>query len=309
MTQEVRFREVSRVLWQVLALNWGVALAKVVFGYFTRSTSIMADGFHSLADGASNIVGLVGIRIAAQPVDEDHPYGHKKYETLAAAAIGAMLFLVALGLLRSALERLLHPVRPEVTAISFLVMLGTMAVNALVTWYEKKEGHRLQSDVLVSDSYHTRSDLFVSLSVLLALLGVRLGFPLLDPLASLVIAGLIALSGYEVWKNSFRVLVDESRVDGSEIQRIALEVPGVEACHQVRSRGRDDDLKVDLHVLVDPSMSIEDAHRVGHQVEQRIRQRYAAVTDVVVHTEPYEKEGEPPGRGPREDSPSGAATP
>ncbi|MDI3281437.1 MAG: cation transporter dimerization domain-containing protein, partial [Bacillota bacterium] len=123
------------------------------------------------------------------------------------------------------------------------------------------------------------------------------------------IAGLIAFSGYEVWKKSFRVLVDESRVDGSEIQRIALEVPGVEACHRVRSRGRDDDLKVDLHVLVDPSMSIEDAHRVGHEVEQRIRQHYAAVTDVVVHTEPYQKEVEPPAEGPREDSPSGAATP
>ncbi|HHY37871.1 MAG TPA: cation transporter [Clostridia bacterium] len=282
-----RYREISKVLWQVLVLNWAVASAKIILGYLSGSASMTADGFHSLDDGASNIVGLIGIKIASRPVDEDHPYGHKKYETLASAAIGAMLFAVALGVARSAVSRLLHPVTPEITAASFIVMFGTMVVNGLVSRYERRAGVRLQSDVLISDSKHTRSDLFVSGSVIASLIAVRLGFSLLDTISSLVIAGLIGASAYGIWKESFGVLVDQSRIDGDEIKRIALAVSGVEACHRVRSRGRDDDLKIDLHIQVKPDMSIEDAHQVGHKVEERIREEYSNVTDVVVHTEPF----------------------
>ncbi|MGE5485670.1 MAG: cation diffusion facilitator family transporter [Ignavibacteriales bacterium] len=282
-----RYQEINKVLWQVLLPNWAVALAKMLLGYTTGSVSMTADGFHSLADGFSNVAGLIGIRIASKPVDEDHPYGHKKYETIAAAAIGTMLFAVAVGVIRSAVARLFHPVVPEFTAASFTVMIATMIVNAVVSRYEKNEGTRLHSDVLVSDSTHTRSDLFVSGSVLVSLIAVRLGFPMLDAISSIVIAGLIAWSAFEIWKDAFGVLVDQSRVDGGEIARIALEVPGVKACHHVRSRGRDDDLKIDLHIQVRSRMSIRDAHHVGHEVEKRIRREYSNITDVVVHTEPF----------------------
>lgn len=282
------YREINKVLWQVLVLNWAVALAKIVLGSITGSASMAADGLHSLADGASNIVGLIGMRMASKPVDKDHPYGHKKYETLAAAAIGVMLFAVAAGVVRSAAGRMLHPTAPEITVLSLAVMIATMIVSVAVSRYEEMAGVKLQSDVLVSDAKHTGSDLFVSASVLVSLVAVWAGFPpVLDAVASVFIAGLIARSAWSICKDAFSVLVDQSRIDTEEIAMIALGVPEVCACHRVRSRGRDDDLKVDLHIQVRSRMSIKEAHHIGHEVEKRIRRQFTSVTDVVVHTEPY----------------------
>lgn len=286
-SQQDYFGQVRRVLWVVLALNWGVAVVKMVVGYLIHSTSMLADGFHSLSDGTSNIIGLVGLGLAAQPVDEDHPYGHGKYETLTSLAMGGLLFFLAIKVVQQAIQRLLHPVVPTVSPLSLAVMVATMVINLVVVWYELSKGKSLKSEILIADSYHTRVDIMITAAVCLALLGVKWGYPLIDPLASLVIAIFILRAAWEIFSQSSAVLCDRAVVDRELVKAVAMEIEGVMACHQIRSRGRGDDLKLDLHVLVDPNLSITDAHRISHEVEEALRRKIKNLTDVIVHAEPF----------------------
>ena len=184
-----RYAAVSGVLLRVLVLNVLVAAAKLIFGYATGAVSIISDGFHSLTDSASNVVALVGIRAARQPPDANHPYGHRKFETLASAGIFFFLLLVLVEVLRTAIGRLQSGGAPEITTASFVIMGGTLVVNLGVVAYESAAARRFRSELLLADSYHTRSDVLTSLSVIAALIGVKLGYPVLDALAALVVAG------------------------------------------------------------------------------------------------------------------------
>jgi cation diffusion facilitator family transporter len=165
---ENTLRAVRRVLWIVLFLNAVVAAAKLVTGLMTGAVAMIADGFHSSMDASSNIVGLVGIRLAAQPPDDDHPYGHRRFETLATLAIGGLMLVAAWEILQTMIDRLLNGGIPEVTPVSFAVMIGTIVLNVGVALYERRQGRFLGSDVLLADAAHTSSDVFVSLSVIVS---------------------------------------------------------------------------------------------------------------------------------------------
>src|SRR5436853_1394407 len=145
-----RYAEVARVLIRVFALNLAVALAKIIFGYSSGTISVLSDGFHSLTDGASNVVGLVGVYAARQPPDADHPYGHRKYETVAASVVTVFLLLVVIEVLRNAFNHLTGKAPPhDISVASFLVMIVTIAVNMVVVRYESREAARLSSEVLL----------------------------------------------------------------------------------------------------------------------------------------------------------------
>jgi len=186
-----RDREISNVLSFILALNLLVAGAKLLYGHWTGSLSMWADGLHSMFDGASNVIGLVGMWAAAHPPDESHPYGHRKFESFAAFAISVFLFLACFKILENSYARLLDPNVPRVTALSFGVMLATIGINLFVTRYEQRRSAELKSGILHADSMHTLSDVYSSISVLIGLIAVRLGFPILDPIMAVVIAGFI----------------------------------------------------------------------------------------------------------------------
>jgi cation diffusion facilitator family transporter len=284
--QAARFGRIKYVLVAVLALNWAVAAAKIAFGLFTRFTSMTADGFHSLSDGASNIIGIVGIALACRPADKDHPYGHKKYETLFSLVIAGMLFFVCFELLQKAVERFRHPVLPEVNAISLAIIIATMAVNLAVMIYEYRRGKALKSSILISDSMHTRADLFTSLSVILAMVFIRLGYPVLDPVVTAMIAVFIAYAAFSIARESSNVLCDAIIIDEKKISGIVLSVKGVRACHKIRTRGMEDDIHVDLHVQVAPDMHMDRAHQISYEIEGAIKSGIRGVTDVVVHMEP-----------------------
>jgi cation diffusion facilitator family transporter len=286
LKMDENLKEIKRVLWVVLLLNIMVALAKVILGSFVKSSSILADGFHSMADGSSNIIGLVGIAIAMRPVDKDHPYGHKKFETFAALGIAGLLALAIAGILHEAYERIVTPVIPKVNGLSFVVMLITLGINLWVVNYENKKGNTLQSDILVSDAYHTRSDIYVSLSVIVTLIAVKFGMIWVDTLASLVIAILIGIAAWEIIQHSSTVLCDKAMLDEEHVVDLAMQVNGVKGCHKVRSRGRQDDLKVDLHIQVDPMTVVQDAHLISHEVAAAVCRQIQGVSDVVVHVEP-----------------------
>jgi cation diffusion facilitator family transporter len=285
--QREKFDDIRRILAITLALNWLVAFAKIIYGLITRFTSMTADGFHSLSDGASNIIGLVGITLACRPPDKDHPYGHKKYETLFSLAIAGILFFVCYNLIAQAIARLQHPIAPRIDAASLIVMIATISVNLFVMSYEYKEGRRLNSDILVSDSMHTRADVLTSVSVIVAIGVIKLwNAPILDPLVTIMISFFIAYSGFSIIGQSSKVLCDGTIVDDKKIARIVLSVNGVKACHKIRTRGREDDIYVDLHVQVKGDMHVDRAHEISYQIENAIKGGVSGVTDVVVHIEP-----------------------
>ncbi|MDI6871169.1 MAG: cation diffusion facilitator family transporter [Bacillota bacterium] len=291
MSDEQRFRRIRRVLIIILVLNWSVALAKVIYGIISRSASMTADGYHSLADGASNIVGLIGIGLASRPPDDDHPLGHKKYETFAALAIAGLLALVSFDIIERVARRLLHPggPGPEVTLASFAVMLTTLVVNFGVMTWERRQGRALQSDILVSDSFHTMSDLYVSLSVIATLVAVKLGWAWLDVVAALVISGLILRAAVGIVRRGSDILCDTAAMDARQIEQVVATVPGVRSCHRIVTRGREDDLEVTLHVQVDPDMHVEAAHGLAHEIELAVRETYPGVSRVISHVEPFDE--------------------
>jgi cation diffusion facilitator family transporter len=282
-----RYAEVSRVLFRVLLLNVGVAVAKIAFGYASGAISILSDGFHSLTDAASNIVGLVGIHAARQPPDEDHPYGHRKYETVAAAALTIFLVLLFVEVLRNAFNHLSgRAATPSIPAASFAVMIVTVGINLFVVSYESRAAARLGSEVLLADAIQTRGDVWTSLAVIAALAGARLGWPILDPLAALVVAGFIGWAGYQIARATTRILSDRMVMAESDVEEVVLGVPGVLGCHQIRTRGSVDHVFLDLHVWLPPDMHLMDAHAISHVVKDRLIARYPQIVDAIIHIEP-----------------------
>ncbi|MCS7241334.1 MAG: cation diffusion facilitator family transporter [Candidatus Caldatribacterium sp.] len=291
MNEQTRYLTLRQTLLLVLVCNLGVALAKILYGKIVGVASITADGFHSLSDGTSNILGLLGLSFAFRPADESHPYGHKKFETLASLGIAMLLFVAALEVLREAWTRWSMSRAPEIRLESFLLMTATLMVNLFVVWWEKSIGRKWRSDFLLADALHTQSDVFVSLGVLGTLVAVRCGLPWVDILTALVIVGLIVRAGIAIIRESSRILCDEKVLHPEAVAHVVREIPEVQGCHKIRTRGRTDDIHLDLHVLVDEHMSVEEAHRVSKEVEQVIKEKFSGVTDVTVHIEPVtEKE-------------------
>ena len=283
------FRAIRRVLWITLGLNLLATAAKLSVGYWTGSLSLIADGFDSVFDSASNVIGLAGIYLAAQPADEDHPYGHRKAETMTALIIASFLILTTWELIQSAVERLRNPalIQAEVNVWSFGALLFSIVVHLTVVWYELRAGRRLHSDVLVADALHTRADILISLTVIGGLIAVRLGYPLADPILALVIALVIAKIGVDIIRESSPTLMDRVAMPVDQVEQIALLVLGVLSCHGVRSRGHEQAMYADLHIQVDPAMSTEQAHAIAHEVQRRLNERRPDIHDVTIHVEPF----------------------
>jgi cation diffusion facilitator family transporter len=282
-----RFRAVSRVLLQVLVLNLGVAIAKIVYGYSSGAISILSDGFHSLTDAGSNLVGLVGVRAAQRPPDDDHPYGHRKYETVAAAAVTGFLLLVVLEILRNAFNHLTGvSAPPEITASGFAVMFVTVAINAWVVRYESAAARRLSSEVLMADALQTRGDIWTSLAVIAALAGAKWGWPILDPLAAIVVSGFVGYAGLQIAATTTRILSDRIVISEADLQGVVMSVPGVLGCHHIRTRGSADHVFLDLHVWLPPEMPLKAAHSLSHEVKDRLMAKYPQIADAVIHIEP-----------------------
>jgi len=284
-------KEVSRVLWITFAMNEGVALVKLVVGYATGSVGMISDGFHSMFDGVSNIVGLAGIHLAYLPPDKEHPYGHRKYESLLTALVGVMIFGTCFEVLRKALTALKGTIVPEAGTLSFTVMLITIGVNLYVMLYESGKGRELGSEFLVADAMHTKSNILSSSGVLAGLVLTRLGVPMADAVAALLVAALIARVGYDILKSSADVLVDTVQVDEDSVCRAVFSVEGVLDCHGIRSRGSRNHISLDLHIQLSPDTSLEKAHAKTHEVKAAILKALPEVRDVVLHTEPYSGPG------------------
>ncbi|MBU4321337.1 MAG: cation diffusion facilitator family transporter [Nitrospinae bacterium] len=278
--------QIRKVLIFTLILNLLVSLAKVIYGYISNSIAMVSDGFHSFFDGVSNIVGLIGIWIASHPPDERHPYGHKKYETLFTVIIAVMIFTACFQIIRQVYHSIVENHRTEVTTVSFAVMLITMCINIFVARYESRKGKELKSEFLAADAMHTKSDILASIAVIASLILTKAGYRFADAIVGIVITFFIARIGYEIIKRASDVLVDTICIDTSAIESIINSVEGVKGCHDIRTRGTEHAINLDLHILVDPKISAEEAHKIADSVEEKIKGSFPAVTDIVVHIEP-----------------------
>ncbi len=293
MTQTAdRSAAIRRVLFVTLICNICVAGSKIAYGYFVHSVSITADGFHSMFDGVSNIVGFVGIYFASNPPDEEHPYGHRKIETLFTIFIGVMMALTCLEIFKQVYESLRSKPQVTVSTESFIIMIVTLGINIFVTTYEKRRGKKLNSEFLIADSQHTRSDIYATTGVLAGLVFIRLGFTRADTVVGAIVGILVARAGYGILREAADVLSDRKQVDTRHIKEIVCGIDNVVECHRVRTRGTNSQIFVDLHITVKPDISVSEGHRIAHAAEERIKGNIKTVVDVVVHIEPLGSEAD-----------------
>jgi len=278
--------QVRKVLIYTLILNCCVAAAKVLYGHITSSVAMMSDGFHSFFDGFSNVIGLIGTWIASHPPDEEHPYGHGKYETLFTIIIAAMIFVTCFEILKRVYLFFIDGYKTIVTSNSFVIMFITMGVNIFVTLYESKKGKELGSTFLIADAKHTKSDILASIAVIISLFFARKGYYLADPIVGIVITFFIARIGYEILKDASNVLVDTICMDTSAIKFVVNRLDGVKGCHDIRTRGSVHSTYLDLHVIVESDLSTEKSHAIADNIEKEIKKEFPSVVDIVVHIEP-----------------------
>jgi cation diffusion facilitator family transporter len=275
---------VRRVLVVTLLLNLAVSAGKVLVGTWSGSLAMVADGYHSLVDGSNNVIGLIVAAFAYRPPDSGHPYGHRKFETAATLVIGLALLSLAWQVLTGALLGERQP--PAIGLLNWAVMLVTLAVNLGVTWYESREGRRLNSAYLMADAAHTRSDVYVSLGVVASFVVGRLGVPWADPAVAAFIAVVIGLQAGRILIGAFHVLTDRAQIPADEIAAVVRAVPDVLECRDVRTRGGPGAVYVDLVVHVDGDMTLRRAHEVSDAIEGALQAAHPHVVDVVVHLEP-----------------------
>jgi cation diffusion facilitator family transporter len=278
--------QVRKVLIATLILNVLVAIAKAVYGFITNSVAMVSDGFHSFFDGASNVIGIIGIWIASHPPDEKHPYGHKKYETLFTIIIAVMLFTTCFEILKKVYQSFHEDHITRVTQASFLIMIITMGVNIFVMLYEKSKGKQLGSEFLIADAKHTKSDILVSLTVIASLVFSGMGYHHADVIVGLIITIFIARIGYEILKDASNVLVDTVCLNTRAVESLVKGLDGVHGCHDIRTRGSENSIYLDLHVLVDRNISTEKSHGIADSIEETIKREFPSVIDIVVHIEP-----------------------
>ncbi|WP_346936520.1 cation diffusion facilitator family transporter [Clostridium sp.] len=282
------YKKIRKVLLIIFFANLLVALLKIVIGSLIKSSSITADGFHSLSDGSSNIVGLIGIGLASKPIDKDHPYGHKKFEMLSGLFIAVMLVFMGGKIIINGIVGFTVPKALSITPESLITILITLFINILVSKYEYSIGKKLNSYILISDSLHTKSDIFVSLGVLTTLIGIKLGLPpIIDSIASLVVAGFILHAAYEIFISTSGILVDKAILDDEFIKNAISDFSEIKDIHNIRSRGSENNIFIDMHVMIDPKYSVEDSHVLLHKIENKIREKTNNNTEVIIHVEPY----------------------
>jgi len=286
-TDASRVTRIRRVLWGTLALNLFVCALKAVLGGLTGSVALLADSVHSLFDSVSNIVGLTATSIASRPADADHPYGHQKVEVVAALIIGLLIILGMVELGRHAVAGWMEGRVPEIEPWMLATVVLGMVINIGVSTWERRVGKQLDSEILTADAAHTASDAFATLAVLVGLILTMLGVPAADLLAAAVVVAMVGFAGFKIIRRALLVLVDTSCIEPEAVIKLTRDIAGLRSCHNVRSRGMDGHVHLDLHVTFEPSMSLHDAGEGMLKLKRRIREAFPNVRDIVIQLEPH----------------------
>ena len=284
-----RYRSARRVTVVGAAVNLVLAVAKVVIGWLAHSQALIADGVHSLSDLASDAVVLLAAKHASREADREHPYGHGRIETAATVALGVALIAVGLGIAIDAGRHLLDPALLAVPgAAALAVAVASVLSKEWLYHYTVRVARALRSDMLRANAWHHRTDAVSSLVVLAGVGGAMAGFPYLDAVAAIGVAGFIVKIGWDLAFRSVRELIDTAlepeRVEA--IRRAILSVDGVRSLHMLRTRRMGPDALVDVHIQVDPRLSVSEGHQIGETVRRRLIERIDEVADVTVHVDP-----------------------
>jgi cation diffusion facilitator family transporter len=278
---------VRRVLLITLVLNVFVMGLKAFVGWSTGSLSLVADAAHSLTDSANNILGLVTSRLSSPIPDRDHPYGHQKFEAIGALGIAAFLGIACFTILEGAIERLLNGGEPvTISAPELWILLIVLGVNIFVAFYERAEGRRVGSPILVADAQHTMSDIWVTIGVLVGLIGIWVwNIQWLDVALAFPVALLVILSGWTVLRANLPWLVDEMAIAPEAIHEAVMQVPGVANCHKIASRGLvGRQVFIEMHLIVE-SNDVETAHKITEAVESKLEETFGPAR-INIHVEP-----------------------
>lgn len=283
-----RNKKVTFVLWLTLFFNLLVSAIKISIGLITQIGSILADGYHSLADGSSNIIGLISMRIAQKPVDSDHAYGHQRYETLATLFIVALLAFLGIEVFIKSIQSLTNPSFSEFSNLTIALIIIALVINVVVATYQRIVGHQLNSTILIADSKHTASDICISVGVLINLILIKyFNAPLwFDAITSLFVSIIIFKTAYGILKESAHELTDAIALDPKEIESIVLSNPLVLNIHKIRSRKSGTHIYIDFHVQCDPTMSLIAVHNLSHELGELLKAQYGNDLGVIVHVEP-----------------------
>ncbi|MGB5595188.1 MAG: cation diffusion facilitator family transporter [Crocosphaera sp.] len=292
MTKDNRSK-VRQVLLITLFLNLFVMGLKAFVGMITGSLSLQADALHSVTDSANNVLGLVASNFSSPIPDRNHPYGHQKYEGVAALGIAAFLAIACFEIIQGAIEKIWHGGDPvTISGGQLWILLLVLGVNIFVAFYERRVGKQVDSPILIADAYHTMSDIWVTIMVLIGLIGIWQGeqFNLpqlqwLDVIFAFPVAILVFSSGWEVVRSNLPWLVDEMAIAPEKIHEIVITVPGVVNCHDIASRGIvGRQVFLEMHLVV-AAKDVETAHKITEEVELLLEQQFDPIR-IIIHVEP-----------------------
>lgn len=293
----LRYQEVRKVTLVGSLVDFLLGVAKIIVGWLAHSQALIADGVHSLSDLATDFLVLYAAKHAHREADEDHPYGHGRIETLATVGLGIALIGVALGIGYDAIRRMNSPdllLNPGWIALS-VAALSVVAKEAIYH-YTRNAAKRLRSNMLMANAWHSRSDAISSIVVVIGVAGAMMGYSYLDSVAAIAVAVMISKIGFELVRDSTKELIDtalESEVTDA-IRSEVFNIDGVRALHMLRSRRSGGDALIDLHIQVDPRISVSEGHQIGDTVRRQLLDRIEEVTDVTVHIDPEDDEQKSP---------------
>jgi len=293
LTLEQRKQETNRItLWGV-AVNLVLAVIKIIGGVLGQSAALLADGIHSLSDLASDAMVLLAVKHAGEDADEDHPYGHARYETLATVALGLFLITVAAGIAYNAIVRLTHP-EEIVTPVLFTLVIAAISILSNEWLYHATfaVAKKIRSPMLEANAWHHRSDAISSIVVFVGIGGTYFGFPLLDTIAAILVALMIAKIGLELSLQSVQELVDTALEPEmvEQIRQTILSIDDVRQLHLLRTRRMGHNALIDVHIQVSPKLSVSEGHHITESVEKNLKDKFEEVNDVTVHIDPEDDE-------------------
>lgn len=283
MKQISRDRRVKRVILLEGAANLAVLLGKLAVGLTTGSLAVLGDAVHSLTDLSNNIVAWTMIRVSALPADREHPYGHRKFETLAVFGLAALLVVLAFELAVNAIKGETKPIASSAWELG--IMLAVLIINITVAAWERRWARRLKSDILLADASHTFADVMITLAVIAGWQLSAMGYTWLDRVCALGVAGLVLFLAYQLFKRAIPALVDQFAVDPERLRQTVMSVPGVHEIRRIRSRWAGSEAVVDMIITVDPALNTEQAHAICDQIELQVEQQLQ-IRDISIHIEP-----------------------
>ena len=281
----------SRSTWVSVGVNVVLSTTQILVGVLSKSQGLIADGIHSLADLVSDFVVLFANHASQKDADEDHPYGHQRFETAASLALGVILLAVGVGMLWSAAVKLENPSSiAQVHIIALWVALGALVAKELLFRYMLAVAKRVKSSMLVANAWHARSDAASSLVVSVGIVGNLMGYPILDPIAALIVGFMVAKMGWSFGWDALHDLMDRA-VDEAEtalIRQTIAETPGVMAVHDIRTRKMGDLVVADAHIEVDAMLTVEAGHDIAVEARRRVMQRHR-VLNLMTHVDPWKR--------------------